>query len=195
MRLDDFYRQLDAVPPPLILLYGQEPFLVEQVVQRIRAAVLGDEKDDFNDHQFSGKGARIDEILDVAQTYPVFAPRRLVTVRSFQDMQAQEQEKLSGYLDQPSPETCLLLLADKIDNRRKIYQQFKKCGIILKCDPLTDREIPDYIRRLLLQRGAKITGEALNLFCSLVSTSLHEIQGEIDKLLLFIGEQIGRAHV
>ncbi|MFO7764965.1 MAG: DNA polymerase III subunit delta [Pelovirga sp.] len=188
MRLEDFYRQLEISPPALILLYGEESYLVEQTVRRIRATVIGADKDDFNDHHFSGKGTPAEAVMDTAYTYPVFAPRKLVTVHGVDLMPAHEQEKLSSYLDQPAPETSLLLVAEKIDNRRKFFQQFKKKGVVLKFDPLTDREIPDFVRRDLEQRGVRISRDALDLFCSLLNNKLHEVEAEIAKLVLFVGE-------
>lgn len=189
MRIDDFYRQLETQPPPLILLYGEEPFLLEQVVARIRQAVFGGVSDEFNDHQFFGQAATAEQIVDVAQTFPVFAPRRLVTLRSFQDMPVAQQDSLASYLNDPAPDTTLLLIADKIDNRRKFIQTFKKVGVVLKCDPLTERELPDYVRRELHQRDFRISFEGLQLFCSLVDANLHEIHGELDKLVLFVGQR------
>ncbi len=189
MRLDDFFRQLDDDLPPLILLYGEEVYLLHQVHQRIRSTIFGTTKDDFNDHLFHGKGARAEDILDAATTYPVFAPRKLVTVKDFHLLPVQEQDKLSDYLERPLEQTCLLLIADKIDSRRKFFQQFKKKGVVLKFDPLADREIPDFVRRAVQQRGIRISRDALDLFCSLVSNSLHEIEGELDKLFLYIGER------
>ncbi len=193
MRLDDFYRQLEVHPPALILLYGEENYLLNQVHQRIRFAIFGTTKDDFNDHQFHAKGVQVEEILDAASTYPVFAPRKLVTVKDFQLLAAADQDKFSAYLEKPLEQTCLLLIADKIDSRRKFFQLFKKKGVVLKFEPLTDRELPDFVRRTVQQRGIKISRDGVDLFCSLVSNNLHEIEGELDKLVLYLGprQEIG----
>jgi DNA polymerase-3 subunit delta len=189
MRIEEFYRQLEVEPPPLILLYGAEAYLLQQVQQRIRTAIFGTDKDDFNDHQFHGKGARAEVIIDAASTYPVFAPRKLVTVKDFHLLAVAEQDKFCAYLERPLEQTCLLLIAEKIDSRRKFFQQLKKKGVVLRFDPLADREIPDFIRREAQQRGIRIGRDALDLLCSLVSNSLHEIEGELDKLVLYIGER------
>lgn len=187
MRLDDFYRQLEVEPPALILLYGEEDYLLNQTHQRIRSAIFGTTRDDFNDHQFHAKSVQVEEILDAAATYPVFAPRKLVTVKDFQLLAAADQDKFSAYLEHPLEQTCLLLIADKIDSRRKFFQLFKKKGVVLKFDPLADRELPDFVRRALQQRGIKISRDGVDLFCSLVSNNLHEIEGELDKLVLYLG--------
>jgi DNA polymerase III subunit delta len=189
MRLDDFYRQLDVEPPPLILLYGEEDYLLQQAHQRIRSAIFGTTRDEFNDHQFHGKGARAEDIIDAATTYPVFAPRKLVTVKDFHLLAAAEQDKFSAYLERPVEQTCLLLIAEKIDGRRKVFQLFKQAGVVLKFDPLTDRELPEFVRRAVQKRSVRISRDALDLLCSLVSNSLHEIEGELDKLVLYIGDR------
>jgi DNA polymerase-3 subunit delta len=189
MRHDDFYSQLEVDPPALILLYGEEDYLLNQAHQRIRSAIFGTTRDDFNDHQFHAKGARAEEILDAASTYPVFASRKLVTVKDFHLLAASEQDKFSAYLEDPLEQTCLLLIADKIDNRRKFFQLFKKKGVVLKFDPLGDRELPVFVRRAVQQRGVTISRDGLDLFCSLVSNSLQEIESELDKLALYIGKR------
>lgn len=189
MRLDDFYRQLEVAPPSLILLYGEETYLIEQTVKRIRAAVIGTATDHFNDHRFGGKGSTAAAILDAAYTYPVLAPRKLVTIHGFDQMSAHEQDNLISYLDQPAPETCLLLVAGKIDSRRKFFLEFKKKGVVFKFDPLKDGDVPDFARRGLQRRGVKISRDALDLLCTLLSNNLHEVEAELDKLVLYVGER------
>jgi DNA polymerase-3 subunit delta len=189
MRHDDFFSQLETAPPALILLYGEEDYLLRQAQQRIRSAIFGTTRDDFNDHQFNAKGARAEEILDAASTYPAFAPRKLVTVNDFHLFAASEQDKFSTYLEHPLEQTCLLLITDKIDNRRKFFQLFKKKGVVLKFDPPTERELPGFVRRAVQQRGVTISRDGLDLFCSLVSNSLQEIESELDKLVLYIGQR------
>lgn len=188
MATDTFSRALEKQVPPLILLHGQEIFLLEQLVQRIRQRMFTNGADDFNDETFAGNKVTAQQVLDQAQTFPVFAPRRLVTVQSFQDMPASEQDLLIPYLENPAPETTLLLIADKIDSRRRFFQAFKKHGLVHKCEPLTERELPGYVRGILRREGVNMTAEAIRLFCSLVDTNLHEIHSELGKLRLYAGQ-------
>ncbi len=173
--------------PELIYLYGQEPFLAQRAAAQVRRAVLASDKDDFNDDQFYGKDTTAAQITEAALTLPVFAPRRLVTVKDAQQLPAGELEQLIPYLKQPVPETCLLFVADKIDSRRKFFQQFKKSGALVEFKPLSERELPGYIRGLLDDRDLRMTGDALDLFCSMVGSSLHEVHAELEKLLTYLG--------
>lgn len=188
MNADELYRRLRAQQiPELILLSGQESYLVQRAARSVRDAVLPDSKDDFNDNQFYGKQATAELILEAAMTYPVFAEKRLVTVKDAHLLPAAELEQLIPYLQNPVPETCLLFIADKIDNRRKFFQQFKKYGTLIEFKPLSAREIPSYIHKVLGQGEVRITSDGLDLFCLMVDGNLHEIHGELDKLLTYIG--------
>jgi len=175
--------------PELLFLYGRESYLVQRAVRLVRKAVLETENDDFNDNQFHGKEATAEAIVESALTLPVFAQRRLVTVKDAHLLPAAELEGLLSYLKQPAPETCLLFVADKIDSRRKFFQQFKKLGCMVEFKPLSERELPGHIRSFLNDRDYRISADALDLFCSLVGGSLHEVHGELEKLLTYIGER------
>ena len=190
MKPDELLRQVRHKHiPELLYLYGQEGYLIQQAVGSIRRAVLGAEKDDFNDHQFFGKEATASQIIETAMTLPVFSPRRLVTVKDAQLLPASELDDLIPYLKKPVPETCLLFIADKIDSRRKFFQAFKKHGTLVEFKPLTERELPGHIRSVLTERDIEITGDALDLFCSLVGSGLQEVHGELEKLLTYLGER------
>lgn len=188
MNAADLYRELRTNQiPSLIFLCGQEPYLVQQAARSVRQAVLPEDQDDFNDNQFYGKEAAAEEILEAAMTFPVFAEKRLVTVKDAHLLPAAELEKLLPYLQNPAPETCLLFIAAKIDNRRKFFQEFKKSGVLVEFKPLSDREIPRYIRNALNQQDIKISADAVDLFCAMVGVNLHEVHAELDKLLTYIG--------
>ena len=175
--------------PPLIFLSGQETLLVERAVQRIRKAVLITDNDSFNETRLQGKETSAAQILETAMTFPVFAPRRLVTVKDAHLLPVAEMDGLLDYLRDPVPETCLLFVAEKVDSRRKFIQQFKKSGLFVEFKPLTEKELPQYVKSSLEHQNLQVSGDAVSLFCSMVGTSLHEVHSELDKLVSYIGER------
>lgn len=187
MTAQEFYRLLDNNRiPQLVLLHGQESYLLQQAYLSLRQTLFPGGEDAFNDNQFSAKDAQIDEIREALMTLPVFAERRLVTVKQAQLLPTAALDELLPYLLNPVAETCFLLLADKIDGRRKFYQQFKKLGVTIEFKPLTGKEVPGYVQGALKRQDRAISTDALTLFCSLVGESLHEIHAEIDKLKNYI---------
>lgn len=175
--------------PPLLLLHGEEGFLLERAQHRVRDLAIPPECRDFNFHVFQGREVKGDSILDAARTLPVFNSRRLVLVKDIQHSPAAELETLLGYLQDPSPETILLLTADKIDARRKFFQEFKKRGEIVEFKRPYDNQIPAFVREQARSAGFALTEEAMALFCRRVGNNLQEIHGELSKLFSYLGEK------
>ncbi|SEA47694.1 DNA polymerase III, delta subunit [Desulfuromusa kysingii] len=182
-----FQRLRSGQVPSVIFLCGQEPYLIQKAARAVRQVVLPAGHDDFNDNQFYAKEVKADEILAAAMTLPVFADKRLVSVKDAHQLPAAELEKLLPYILDPVPETCLLFIAGKVDNRRKFFQKLKKNNSLVEFKPLTERELPQYVRHTLNQRDIKISADAVELFCSMVGVNLHEIHAELDKLINYIG--------
>lgn len=190
MAADELMRRLRGGQiPPLVLLQGQEPYLVERAVRNLRQAVFPGGQDEFNDHLFQAKDCTAQQIFDAALTLPVFAERRLVTVKDAQLLPAAVLDELLPYLKEPAPETCLLLVADKVDNRRKFFQQFAKTGLVIDYKPLSERELPGYIKGVISDLNLEITADALALLCGMVGASLNEVHGELEKLRTFLGDR------
>jgi DNA polymerase-3 subunit delta len=175
--------------PGLLFLYGEETFLRERFVQRLRDAVVPADARDFNYQVFHGRGGQAEEILDHARTFPVFCPRRLILVKEAHELPAAELDSFLAYLRDPAPETVLLFTADKIDGRKKFFQEFKKHGALVEFRRLYDNQIPAFIREQSREAGRAFTEAALALFSRRVGSSLQEVHGELTKLFAYLGER------
>ena len=59
------------------LLYGQERYLIRQYRDKLKKAMV-DPEDTMNCSCFEGDDVNIKEIIDLAETMPFFAERRLI---------------------------------------------------------------------------------------------------------------------
>jgi len=175
--------------PGLILLYGQESFFVEKGMLAVRDAVVTPENRDFNLTQFYGKDFVPNDVVEQARTFPVFAERRLVMIKNIHESRAEQLETLLDYVEDPVPETVLLLTAEKIDARRKIFQLFKKNGVSIEFKKIYENQLPSFVRDLAKSSNLSLTAGALKLFCKRVGTNLAEVQGEMEKLVGYLGER------
>ena len=175
--------------PGLILLYGQEAYFVERGMLAVRDAVVAPENRDFNLTQFYGKDFTVNDVVEQARTFPVFAERRLVMIRNIHESRADQLEGLLDYVLDPVPETVLLLTAEKIDARRKIFQLFKKNGVSIEFKKIYENQLPAFVRDLAKSSNLTLTADALKLFCKRVGTNLTEVQGEMEKLAGYLGER------
>lgn len=175
--------------PSLLLLYGEETFLVARVLKRIEQRLVSPQDRDFNLTVLDGRLASATEIIDHARTLPVFASHRLVVVRDSQHLKADTLESLRSYLKDPVPETTLVFIADKIDKRRKFYQDFSKAGQLVQFKALYDNQLPSFVKDQAAELGFSMTEDALGRFCTRVGTQLQEVHGELLKLRTYLGER------
>ncbi len=173
--------------PQLLLLYGDEPYFVEESVKLVCDAAVAAENRDFNLNHFQGRDLKISELIEQVQTFPVFAPRRLILLKNVEEASADDLELLIPYLEDPVPETILLITGGKIDTRRKFFKKFKQCGEVLEFKRVYDNQLPALVRDLARDLGVTFTGAALQLFCKRVGTNLIETRGELDKLISYLG--------
>ena len=74
------------------LLYGEERYLRRQYRDKLKAAMCGD-GDEMNTHYYEGKDVPVGEIIDLAETLPFLADRR-VTV-SYTHLDVYKRQPLS----------------------------------------------------------------------------------------------------
>ena len=173
--------------PPLLLLQSEENYFLDQAVKLVSESVPAESRD-FNLTSLHGRELKGAELIDQARTLPVFASRRVVIVKNINETPAEQLETFSAYLDDPVPETQLLITATTIDKRRKFFQKFAQQGEIVEFRKLYENQIPLFARERAKAYGRTFTGPALKLFCRRVGSNLAEIVGEIEKLVSYVGD-------
>lgn len=174
---------------PVYALFGDEPYLVERESRRFIECAVDQGFREFNLNTFYATESTGEEICEAALSLPMFAERRVVWVKRTDALSPRAQEILADYLQSPSPSTCLLLQAGKLDQRKKMFVELKKVGILVECKKLYENQIPDFISAEVTERGKKISPEAVELLCFLIGTNLQDLAGQIEKAVLYAGDR------
>lgn len=175
-----------ALPLPLVYLCGDERFLVDRALDLIKATLLQPATKDFNYEVLHAKEAGVARILACARTLPMMAPRRLVVVRDADALSADELAQLSGYLSAPSPETCLCMLAEKADLRLKFFTLWKKHGLLLKLDPLSERQLPSFIEAEARRLKVPLEPGAASRIAEEIGADLGQLVDALERLACYI---------
>lgn len=130
---------------PLIYLCGKERFLIDRATEALKAAILQPATREFNYDVLQAKEAGAARILACVRTVPMMAKHRLVLVRDADELSAEELGGLLRYIEAPFAETCLCFVAEKADLRLKFFTAFKKTGLILKLDPIPERQLAGFV--------------------------------------------------
>jgi len=170
---------------PCYLLSGEEPFLIQELLRQFREKALDPAAFDFNYDQVRGEEIGAEEILLIAQTFPVFSSHRLLIVLNA-DQITDDREALLAYLESPCETTILVFVAAKPDMRKKLFSTLKKKGVVIACPPLYDNEVPQWIAQEGQKRGLRFSKEALWYLKEHLGADLFSIQQEMDKLALHL---------
>lgn len=165
------------------LLCGEETYLRRQYRDRIKKALMGD-GDLMNLHCFEGKGIVSGEVIDLAQTMPFLAERRVIVIEN-SGFFKKGGEELAVYLEEASPTAFFLFVEPEIDKRSKLYKAVSTKGRVIECKTPDETTLKRWIVELLAKDGKRITGYDLDLFLDKTGTDMENIRGEVEKLVCY----------
>jgi DNA polymerase-3 subunit delta len=172
---------------PLYYLYGEEPYLMEKCVQRLLDRLVPADLRDFNLSVYYATEAKGDAIAETAATLPMFSSWRVVLVKKADALSAASLEIMTAYLQHPSPSTCLIFQGEKIDQRKRFFQEMKKSGELVEFKRLYENQLAAFVRNEASSRGKTIDTAAAELIVYLVGNNLQELVSELDKAILYAG--------
>jgi len=178
---------------PLYLVLGEEDELRDQAVAAIKAGLsLDDGLGDFNCEVLYGDESDASEIIAHAGEAPVFAPRRLIIVKTMEKLSTRDGEALIPYLKSPCNSTTLVFVAIKVDGRTKFAQALKERTVTIECGPLPESQCVPWIRAEAGRIGVRLDDAAMLLMRDLAgSHSLSFIKRELEKLAAYVpAEQV-----
>jgi len=176
-----------GIVPTVCFLYGEEQFLVERAVHLLLDRATDPTLKDFNFNVFFGNESKGVDIVDAAQTLPMFSERRAVLVKRAEQLKADALEVMLPYIKNPSPGTCLLLTGIKIDQRKKFFQEFKKHGVLVEYKRFYDNKLSGFIQAESVAQGKSIETAAAELLSALIGNNLQELSSQIEKLVVYAG--------
>ena len=173
---------------PVYLLWGAETLLLDRALAEIEKQALLGAMVEFNCDRFRAREASAAEAAAAAQTLPMMAERRLVVVKELEAWRAEEQEKLVPYLEAPSPSTCLVLVAEEVDARRKLAKAVSAVGALVEFKHPYPAQVPELLKEMAARHDKGLEPEALDLLIELKGNHLQMLEQELEKLALYVGD-------
>jgi len=190
MKPEDFERSVSKGEfAPLYFVYGEDEFLVNRAVQRLVDKAVSDDFKDFNFTVYYGKECRADQIIENALTLPMFSERRVILVKRAEELNAEALEQLIPYIHSPSPQSCVIFQAAKIDQRRKFFLELKKTDKLIEYKKLKDDQLPRFVQAEVELAGKKIEAAAVDMLVYYTGNSLRELVAQIEKLAVYCGKR------
>lgn len=165
------------------LLYGEEAYLKKQYKDKLTKAILP-EGDTVNYAYYEGKGIQPGELIDLAETMPFFAERRLIVVENSGFFKNASPE-LAEYI-RTMPETaCFLFVENEVDKRGKLYKAVKEKGRIAEMGRQDEKTLLYWIAGNVKKEERQIKESTARYLISLVGTDMENLEKEMEKLFSY----------
>ena len=189
-------------PGQLYILHGEETYLRDYYLGRLRELVLTGGLGEFNRHDLEGKDMSPHALEEAVDCLPMMAERTLVEVTDFDLFKAGEKDR-EGYIRILSnlPDYCCLvflydILEYKPDARTKLAQTVKAHSTVVNFARQSPRELVDWVRRHFKAQGKEIDSRLCEELIFLCGDLMHSLQQEIGKIAAFAkGDKITRADI
>lgn len=166
------------------LLYGVERYLIRQYRDKLKKAIVS-EDDTMNYSGFEGADVNQKEIIDLAETLPFFADKRLILMEDT-GLFKKGGEDLAEYLPSAPDTTFFVFVEEEVDKRSKMYKAVSKCqGGIVEFVEQTDETLARWIGSRIKKEGKGMTQAAYNLFVAKTGSDMENIDKELEKLICY----------
>ena len=195
LRPDQLTAHLQKGLRPLYALWGDEPLLVQEAADAIRAAARAAGHTERQVHTVSGAHYNWSGLLGASQAMSLFADKQIIEIRIPSGKPGKEgSEALQRYCALNSDDTVTLVTLPRLDGTQQKSGWFTAldgAGMTLKFDPIDRKVLPQWIAQRMAVQGQRVQGgeagqRTLAFFADRVEGNLLAAHQEIQKLgLLF----------
>jgi DNA polymerase III subunit delta len=179
----DLERSLREGLRPLYLLLGPEIYLRRVASQTITEVALSRTLlREFNEASFSLVSDAVQSAVAAAEQLPMMSDMRVVRIRDFARLREADEDVLIRYLNNPSPSTVMIFIADELDKRKKSSKVLLDVATVVEFSPLKDVEAKSWAKTRL--KALKVTADdpVLSEIIRLVGTDIQTLANELEKL-------------
>ena len=167
----------------IVLLYGEERYLRKQYADKI-FELFGGEKDGMNTHYYDGKNVVIGQIIDQAETMPLFADKRIMVLRDT-GLFKSGGDQLAEYMDSPCETAAFIFCESEVDERSKLYKAVAQKGTVAQIDYQTRESLQGVIGAFLKKEGKMISVVTANKILDKTGTDMAMLRSELEKLVTY----------
>ncbi len=173
----------------LYIFYGEEDYLKERYLQRLKKAVVDETFAQFNLVEFEWKGLNAEILTEAIESYPAFSERKMVIIKDLDIYKppASISDILPNLLSDLPDYICLVFYYDTIeykpDKRTKLYSVINKFASVNEFGRMSENELITQISKYVRSAGKEISKDTCQYLLFLCGNSMTNLLTEIDKAI------------
>ena len=178
----------------LYIFHGEEHYLMERYMEKIRKQLIPDGLEEFNHRRFEGQGLTASVIADAVDMLPVFSERTLVEIHDYDIFKANEADRkmLSALFADIPDYVCLIFIYDtlefKPDKRLKDTKEMLKNISEVEFALQDGEKITRWICKHFKEGGKYIAPPDAEYLAFITGGQMTALNTEIEKLCSFSSE-------
>lgn len=169
------------------LLCGEEAYLKVQYKNKLLKALNPDD-DTMNFNHYEGRNIDVKELIDLCETMPFFADRRVVLLEDTGFFK-NKCDELADYMKELPDYLCLVFVEDEVDKRSKMYKAVKSCGRIREFARQDEKTLMQWAAGILKREGKNITQRDMELLLTMTGIDMGNLRMELEKLITYTGDR------
>ena len=165
------------------LLFGEEAYLKQQYKEKLLNA-LNPDGDTMNFSRYEGKGIDVKQVIDLCETMPFFADRRIILLEDTGFFK-NKCEELADYMKSLPDYLVLVFAESEVDKRSRMYKAVKSSGRVTEFAKQDEKTLMRWAAGILGKEGKKITQRDMELFLTKTGTDMGNIRMELEKLVAY----------
>lgn len=170
----------------IYLIYGDEEFLIQEEVLNI---IKKSGVDELNISKYSLESDNISDITQDACTVSLFSGKKIVVINNFDffyKIDDKSSKIFEEFINNISSDVILILVASKLDERKKITKELKKiCNVK---EFTKNKNISNTVRNMF--GDYKIDYSTVDLFIKIVGNDLMILNQEANKLMTYKSDKV-----
>lgn len=167
----------------IYLLYGEEAYLKKQYKDKLKQALVAD-GDNMNYAYYEGKNVNPKELIDLAETMPFFADRRVMILENTGFFKNASPE-LAEYVKEMPETACMIFVEEELDKRGKLFKAVKDMGRVVELPRQDGSTLLRWVLGNVKKEGKQISENTVRYFLAKVGNDMENLQKEMEKLFCY----------
>jgi DNA polymerase III subunit delta len=203
--------------PPILLMFGEEEYLIESDYERLINSIIPDRSKEFDFEVYDGEDAKLMKVVDSCLSFPFMSDKRVVVVKDFEKMIPTATSKIDKellsfkkYMDSPQPTTLLIIktkykklngyaAAKKGNKTTNIGKILKGAGFPfdkllqeydwIEYPKMYESSYPALIKNKAKLAGKTIASDAIEFLIAQTNQDLRSLSNELEKVIIYVEDR------
>lgn len=170
------------------LFLDKEEFIKKEALNCLIQKLISPGLETFDLNYVDPQETEISDIINIASTFPVGSPTRLVIIKELKKFELSQRNQLADFLPKIPKTTCLVLLASELSEKEKLYQAITNSGLVVQFSELRKDTLTKWITEQFATHKKKIDADAIAYLEESGLNNLNFLSKEIEKIVAYVGE-------